>query len=156
MVITKSQFGPQPLSDGRDLLLHVLPDGYSEWQPSIYIKEVILKLPAFIKSVVSQKQLTKSIGKYHPGQIYDVNMWQGSFGAFSYQCIEQFNERVLVKNDTGGQHQTMRKKSFELIFVVTPRHVLALRVDTKNRSTARLNGWANIHSIHKVKHGVDD
>lgn len=136
--------------------MHVLPDGYSEWQPSIYIKEVIQKLPAFIKSVASQKQLTKPIGKFHPGQVYDVSVWQNNPGTFIYPCTEQFNERVTIKNDTGGQHQTMRKKNFELFFVVSPRHIFSLRVDTRNRSTARLNGWANIHSIHKVKLGMDE
>lgn len=38
MIFTKTSFGPKPFSDGRDLLLHVLPEGFKEWQPSIQIK----------------------------------------------------------------------------------------------------------------------
>lgn len=50
----------------------------------------------------------------------------------------------------------MRKKNFEVYLVVTPSHVLVLRIDTRNRNTGKLNGWATIHGIEKVKHGLDD
>jgi hypothetical protein len=43
------------LADGRDLLLHVLPGGKTEWQPSITLFEIIQEFPNFIRSFIQQK-----------------------------------------------------------------------------------------------------
>ena len=49
-----------------------------------------------------------------------------------------------------------RKKNFDLCLVVTPKHILAIRVDARNRNTGKLNGVATMHAIEKVKQGIDE
>jgi ubiquitin-protein ligase len=42
LVITKTAFGePNSLADGRDLLLHILPELKTEWMPSMNLCELI-------------------------------------------------------------------------------------------------------------------
>lgn len=39
---------------------------------------------------------------------------------------------------------------------MTPKHILAIRVDARNRNTGKLNGVATMHAIEKVKQGIDE
>ena len=73
-----------------------------------------------------------------------------------YPCIEQFPERVTIKDQEGNRRQTIRKKNFDVFLIVTPAHLLILRIETKNRNTGKLNGFATMHAIEKVKHGLDE
>lgn len=40
--------------------------------------------------------------------------------------------------------------------MITPKNILALRSDARNRNVGKLNGWASIQAVEKVKHGLDD
>lgn len=118
---------------------------------------MIQQIPAFIKWVYSQKQITSPIGKFHPGLIYDMNIWQNNPNCQVYSCQEQYPERVTIKDAEGNQRKAIRKKNYEVFFIVTPMHILSLRNDnTRNRNACKLNGWATLHAIEKVKHGIQD
>ena len=78
--MTKSKFGNPCLADGRDLLLHVLPDGHKEWLPSLSIQQVITQIPKFVKEYLNQKpsQAAQMTGRFHPGLNYDMDVWKSN------------------------------------------------------------------------------
>lgn len=56
----------------------------------------------------------------------------------------------------GSVHRTIRKQNFDIYFVVTPNSILVLRADSRNKNIGKLNAWATLHAIEKVKLGLDD
>lgn len=85
-----------------------------------------------------------------------MGVWQSNPFCNVYPCTEIFNERVTVKEKEGTQIVKERKTHFDLYLVVTPQHILALRIDSRNRNQAKLHGLATIHAIEKVKQGIDE
>lgn len=98
----------------------------------------------------------KMIGKFHPGLNYDVNTWQSNPKCGVFPCVEQHQERVKVRDKEGNVRRTIRKTNFDVYLVVTPNQVLVLRTDQRNKSVGKLNAWASLHAVEKVKQGIDD
>lgn len=46
-------------------------------------------------------------------------------------------------------------KNIDVYLVVTPNQILLLHQSEKNRSVAKLVAWATLHTIEKVKKGLD-
>ena len=63
---------------------------------------------------------------------------------------------MTVKEKEGTQIVKERKTSYDLSLIITPQYILALRTDSRNRNTGKLNGLATLHAIEKVKQGIDD
>lgn len=95
------------------------------------------------------------IGKYYPGMTYDINTWQNNSSCGVYPCVEQCQEKKRVKDKEGMVRRTIQKKNFDIYLVVTPHNILVLRLDTRTKNTGKLQAWASLHAIEKVKHGLD-
>ncbi len=63
---------------------------------------------------------------------------------------------MKVRDKEGNVRRTIRKTNFEVYLVVTPNSVLVLRADQRNKNVGKLNAWASLHAIEKVKQGIDD
>lgn len=70
------------MADGRDLLLHIIPKKEEDWRPSMSLFDIIQGIPAFISEQIKASKegtlVTNTIGKFHLGLQYDMNIWQGS------------------------------------------------------------------------------
>jgi len=90
LIITKTTFTTPSLADGRDLLLHVLPDKKSEWMPSMNLCEIIKQIPEFVRSTLSLKNApSKMVGRFHLGQNYDMLLWMSNSECGVFPCQEE-------------------------------------------------------------------
>lgn len=135
----------------------MLPNGKTEWQPSITLFEIIQEIPNFIRSIIQQKDKANQLKiKYHLGVDYDLLTWNNCRDCNIYPCQEQKDVKVKTKDSSGEIKQQTIKKPFNSYLVVTPTTLLLLRTNDRLKNVARLVVCASIFAIEKVKNGLDN
>ena len=88
IVMSKTNFSTPSLADGRDLLNNLLPDGQTEWRPSMNLQELILQLPGFIESTIKEKNVNtvRQLGRFHLGLNYDMLIWLANTQCRVFPC----------------------------------------------------------------------
>ena len=99
----QKQFSNPSLADGRDLLLNIIPREEEDWRPSMNLSDLIKRIPQFITDVIKQgDQYTQTIGKFHLGLQYDMNIWfSNSQNCGVFPCQEDkdtFDKSYKKKN----------------------------------------------------------
>jgi len=56
LVMTRTKFSTPSLADGRDLVVNLLPEGETEWKPSMKLYDLIMKLPDFISETIEKDE----------------------------------------------------------------------------------------------------
>ena len=91
LVTTKTKFCSPSMADGRDLLNHLLPDGQTEWRPSMNLYDLIMRIPQFIEQAIKmdkqdkQKEL-RALGRFHLGLNYDMLIWLSNNQCRVFPC----------------------------------------------------------------------
>ena len=144
------------LSDGRDLLPHIL---LSQWSPSTSLYELLTSLPRFLQS----HSLCEDIGQFHLSMPIHLSTWRDKPDMTYFFCMEidltnpdYLQERIIVVTHT-----------YLIILQVYPilvdvgcivaygrlRDIKSIRVEGADREIVALewNGRDNKHMVFRVR-----
>lgn len=147
--MAKTYFCTPPLNDGRDLLIHLLPKGETEWRPSLNLYELIMQIPGLIQDAINLEKAKKfielrSIGKFHLGLKYDMTIWLNNTQCRVFPCQQENEVNVKVKDKQGTVTKQVRKNMIDIYIVITEYHLIMLKTDTKIKNVAKLIAWASL------------
>ena len=150
--MTKTAFTSPSLADGRDLLVHLLPEGESEWRPSMNLYELIMQIPVLIEQAITLERKKKvndlrNMGRFHLGLNYDMLIWLSNTQCRVFPCQQEQEMNVKVKEKSGAVSKQVRKNMIDIYLVVTEHNLLMLKTDTKIKNVAKLLAWASLQAL---------
>ena len=104
----KTKFCEPSIADGRDLLRHLLPNGQTEWRPSMNLFDVIQLIPNFISQTIEKERAGKTseirdIGRFHLGLNYDMLIWLNNKECRVFPCQEEVDVILMQKGKKTGK-----------------------------------------------------
>ena len=122
---------PLQLNDGRDLYNELV--GKHGWKQECSVAQLIAQIPDFTAEILLSQATNLVIGKFHLGQLYDLNAYPTVF-------------------DVREQSELDANKTMPRRFVITPTAMLIFRpVDDDLPQVGMLGAWAHLKSLLRVR-----
>lgn len=149
IIMTKTKFCSPSLYDGRDLLRHLLPNGQTEWRPSMNLFEVIQQIPAFLSETIKKtqqgdKESMRKLGRFHLGLNYNMMIWFNNGDSKVFPCQQEVQMQVTQKGKKTGK---VRKQMVDVYLVVNEYNLMVLKTDTKIKNVAKLQAWGSLVAL---------
>ena len=120
--------------------------------------EIIQGIPAFISEQIKASKegslVTNTIGKFHLGLQYDMNIWQGSSDPEQQQTCAVFPCKEEKESAPPGGPK--RKGYIDVYTVITESLLLYLEPDHKVKNVARLIAWFTLPALETVKRNMEN
>ena len=84
---------------------------------------------------VKAKDEVRSIGRFHLGLNYDMNIWLSNAECRVFPCQQEVELQLTQKGKKTGK---VRKQMVDIYLVVTEHNLMLLKTDTKIKNVAKL------------------
>ena len=120
--------------------------------------DIIQQIPTFITEQIKASKdgslVANTIGKFHLGLQYDMNIWSNSQDPAQHQSCGIFP--CQEEKEQSSQGGPKRKGLIDVFTVVTESLLLYLEPDHKVKNVAKLIGWFTLPALEQIKRNMDN